>query len=30
MAISDADLEAQADFYSAWLTGQVPALADFE
>lgn len=30
MAISDADLETQASAYSAWLTGQVPALGDFE
>ncbi|MBE6476809.1 MAG: NAD(P)H-dependent oxidoreductase [Propionibacteriaceae bacterium] len=30
MAISDTDLEAQADAYSAWLTGEVPTLGDFE
>lgn len=29
-AISDAELEAQADAYPAWLTGEVPALGDFE
>ncbi|SDN26315.1 Putative NADPH-quinone reductase (modulator of drug activity B) [Actinomyces ruminicola] len=30
MAISDAELASRAAAYPAWLTGQVPALGDFE